>query len=586
MSIRRDYVIDEALWDLNLEDLHLEDTPFGEGAYSKVYKGYYRNDIVCAKLISKDLDPDDPHFFRYVEREIYIFKSLCHQNVVQFFGAGHDDNFIYVVTEYIPGGNMRTFIKQQRGLPWDLKIHIAIGIAQGLQHIHSKNILHRDIKSENFLVGDNWQLKICDFGFSKAIEGDITRKRTHSICGTEEYMAPEMLMGLDYNEKVDIFSYGIFLAELVTQCYLPTDLKRTAATQFGISVLAFKELLPPDCPAQLVDLVLDCCNYVTSSRPSLEKVIHKLNDIREVLPRFVAEGNLKFQDAPERLRRKSAKNLHMQKVEEIVITRKFEFEEIKYEILEESSLDIKEHDIVLHEITDEDARPDYESTDRNTNEFHELNEQEQEIHYLEETMIETDSSGEHDEQYHGMEPQPTEQSTPSEDEYDLYDQELADIQVAELHLHEIPPPEEPEPDMQEFKLQVYEPIESLPQPAPLALLTKPDLSPIHTKIRPQLAEFRKPIEFRDHFHLPPRSISLPELSDPELEGELETHEFEIQVRPYSRMVTTEEDDMMRLMLESFIIVEYPEEENGGTWTESFVADTFTAKNTKYSVYYH
>jgi len=327
-------VVDQTIFKIDLDDLYLEPKPFSDGAYSKVYKALYRSSVVCVKVIDKKLESDDPDFFEYVEREIRILSEIFHPNVLEFVGAAEDDHDFFIITEYVPGGNIRQYLKTKKFMSWDLKIHIAIGVAQGIGYLHSQNILHRDVKSENFLVGDKWQIKVCDYGFARRIES-LGRKRSLSICGTEEYMAPEVLVGLEYNEKVDVFSYGIFLAELLTQCYLPTDLKRTPANQFGLNVVKFKDLLPDDCPTQLSDLVIECCNQISNNRPNFENVIHRLHDIQYLLPFFsiMNEPVYEFEELLEEVKEHMISRRKSKRSSRTVV-----MQEIKIEDIEEEDL--------------------------------------------------------------------------------------------------------------------------------------------------------------------------------------------------------------------------------------------------------
>lgn len=346
--------IDKSLLDIDLQELYVEIKPFSKGAYSKVYKAKYKDAKVCVKVISKSLAQDDPNFAEYVEREISLLKSVHHSNLLEFYGAAEDDEDFYVVTEYVSGGNIRQYLQTKQELSWDLRIHIAVGVAQGLGYLHSVNIIHRDIKSENFLVGDAWQIKVCDLGFARRVES-LGKKRSMSICGTEEYMCPEIMVGLDYNEKVDIFSFGIFLVELITQCYLPTDFKRTAATQFGIDTLKLKDMVPPDCPAQLMDLVLDCCNFSAYSRPDFEKIVCRLLDIQALLPHFSIPAPLTYEYFEE---------VNVYEEESQPSRSRAAVEEIKYKEVpvEEYFIDEAEDAMEYEEITFKEVPVEYHTT--------------------------------------------------------------------------------------------------------------------------------------------------------------------------------------------------------------------------------
>lgn len=146
------------VWELDVNELTSESKPFARGAFGKVYKGEYFGTPVCIKAIRKE-DPNDSDYFKFIQREVSMLK-FGHPNLVQFMGVIEKEEELHIVTEYISGGHLRQYLKDDRVfLPWALRVQIATDVACGMAYLHSKGIIHRDLKSKNLLVGDNWRVK-------------------------------------------------------------------------------------------------------------------------------------------------------------------------------------------------------------------------------------------------------------------------------------------------------------------------------------------------------------------------------------------------------------------------------------------
>jgi len=117
------------------------------------------------------------------------------------------------VTEFISGGDVRSYIKADK-LSWPHRIQIASDLAKSIYYLHSKKIIHRDLKSKNLLMGPDNHVRLCDFGFARTT--DILGQRSMTICGTPGFVAPEVMLGWDYDGQCDVFSFGNVLAELIT----------------------------------------------------------------------------------------------------------------------------------------------------------------------------------------------------------------------------------------------------------------------------------------------------------------------------------------------------------------------------------
>ncbi|CAD8182890.1 unnamed protein product [Paramecium pentaurelia] len=143
----------------------------------------------------------------YIRKEIQILSSLQHPNIVQLLDVIYTDTQVQLVMEYVGPLSLRAYLKQQPNklIPETEAKNIFLQVVKAIDYCHSKNIIHRDIKLENILIKDN-KIKLIDFGFSSFIE-----HKTTSYCGTPSYMAPEIILKIDYGKPADIWSLGILL---------------------------------------------------------------------------------------------------------------------------------------------------------------------------------------------------------------------------------------------------------------------------------------------------------------------------------------------------------------------------------------
>merc|ERR1712014_45563 len=127
-------------------------------------------------------------------------------------GYSKDDRFIYIVMECIGGGELFVHLRRARKFSDEQSKFYAALTGAGFAHIHSKNIIHRDLKPENILVCQNGYSKLTDFGFAKILEPGT---RTYTLCGTPEYIAPEVLLNKGHGKPVDWWTLGILIYEMI-----------------------------------------------------------------------------------------------------------------------------------------------------------------------------------------------------------------------------------------------------------------------------------------------------------------------------------------------------------------------------------
>ncbi|KAH0787433.1 AGC family protein kinase [Histomonas meleagridis] len=193
-----------------MEDYYLINQ-IGEGSFGRVYKARRKHTgrIVAIKMINKlGQTPDDIQSFR---REIDLLQKVNHPNVMRMLHVFETDTDFCVVSE-LARGDLFQVIDDNQTLPESVLKNIAAQLVSALAHLHSKHIIHRDMKPQNILIANKSSLKLCDFGFARALSQ--TTLVLTSIKGTPLYMAPELVQEQQYDEKVDIWALGVILYEL------------------------------------------------------------------------------------------------------------------------------------------------------------------------------------------------------------------------------------------------------------------------------------------------------------------------------------------------------------------------------------
>nr|XP_006627138.1 PREDICTED: LIM domain kinase 2-like [Lepisosteus oculatus] len=242
-------------------------------------------------MVMKELIRCDEETQKTFLKEVKVMRSLEHPNVLKFIGVLYKDKRLNLITEFIEGGTLKDFIRDMDPFPWEQRVSFAKGIASGMAYLHSMSIIHRDLNSHNCLVKLDNTVVVADFGLSRLIVEEKSRappeklsakkrtfrridsKKRYTVVGNLYWMAPEMLNGKRYDKRVDIFSFGIVLCEIIGQVYAdPECLPRTL--DFGLNVRKFLEkFLPEDCPVAFFPLAVAFCDLVPENRPTFEKLV-------------------------------------------------------------------------------------------------------------------------------------------------------------------------------------------------------------------------------------------------------------------------------------------------------------------------
>ena len=246
----------------------------GVGSYGRIYKVKKNNKVYVLKEIPVNKNVDNEKL-ESVKNEAEILSSLNNKYIVKYYESFHLSQNIYIVMEYCEKGDLCTYMSERQknkkqsyhfneDFIWKLFIQISIG----LYYIHSKKILHRDIKTLNIFLTKDLNGKIGDLGVAKVLEGT-----NHAITfiGTPYYVSPEMCQNKPYNEKSDIWALGCILYELITFCH-PFTASNQAALFIKILHGNYTPL-PEKTSKDLVNMVKFILQKNYNKRPSMKDII-------------------------------------------------------------------------------------------------------------------------------------------------------------------------------------------------------------------------------------------------------------------------------------------------------------------------
>jgi protein kinase X len=149
----------------------------------------------------------------HVYNELSLQQQLRHPFIVSMKAVQQDSRSLYMMMEYVDGGELYRLIQKEGKLNIPLARFYAAQMVLCFEYLHSKNFIYRDLKPENVLVHQSGYLKLSDFGFIKQLKNN---ERTYTICGTPEYLAPEIIMNKGHGKPVDWYTLGVFLFEMLS----------------------------------------------------------------------------------------------------------------------------------------------------------------------------------------------------------------------------------------------------------------------------------------------------------------------------------------------------------------------------------
>ena len=235
----------------------------GSGAQGAVFVGKFNNELLAVKKVKDSVDTN-----------IHHLRKLNHPNIIQFRGVCTQAPVFCIVMEYCPYGPLFNFLREGRDkVPPTRLVEWTKQIASGVKYLHDHKIIHRDLKSPNVLIGRNEILKISDFGTSRQWGEQST---CMSFAGTVAWMAPEVIRNEPCNEKVDIWSFGVLLWELLT-CEVPYQNVDSSAIIWGVGSNSLHLPIPKTCPEGYKLLIKQCWAIKPRNRPSFKNILMHLD---------------------------------------------------------------------------------------------------------------------------------------------------------------------------------------------------------------------------------------------------------------------------------------------------------------------
>ncbi|KAL1541498.1 Serine/threonine-protein kinase ht1 [Salvia divinorum] len=274
----------EEEWSADMSQLFIGNK-FASGRHSRIYRGVYKHRDVAIKLISQPQEDGDLAAFleKQFTSEVALLFRLRHPNIISFIAACKKPPVFCIITEYYPGGSLRKYLHQQGpySLPHDLVLRFALDIAHGMQYLHARGILHRDLKSENLLLDEDMCVKVADFGIS-CLETQCGSAK--GFTGTYRWMAPEMIKEKHHTKKVDVYSFGIVMWELLT-ALVPFDGMTPEQAAFAVCQKNARPPLPSTCPTAFSRLIRHCWSSNPDKRPHFDEIVSTLESYTESLAR-------------------------------------------------------------------------------------------------------------------------------------------------------------------------------------------------------------------------------------------------------------------------------------------------------------
>ncbi|XP_058038855.1 aurora kinase B isoform X2 [Ahaetulla prasina] len=241
--------------------------PLGKGKFGNVYLAREKTSkfIVALKVLFKS-QMEKEGVEHQLRREIEIQCHLSHPNILRLYNYFHDKKRVYLILEYAPRGELFKELQKHQRFDEQRTATFMEELADALQYCHNKKVIHRDIKPENLLMGLKGELKIADFGWS--VHAPSLRRKT--MCGTLDYLPPEMIEGKAHNEKVDLWCIGILCYEFLVG-NPPFESESHSETYRRIVSVDLK--FPPFVTEGAQDLISKLLRHNPSERLSLQAVM-------------------------------------------------------------------------------------------------------------------------------------------------------------------------------------------------------------------------------------------------------------------------------------------------------------------------
>ncbi|XP_048608152.1 probable LRR receptor-like serine/threonine-protein kinase At5g59680 [Brassica napus] len=265
----------------------------GKGGFGMVYHGFVNG---SKQVAVKVLSQSSTQGYKEFKAEVDLLLRVHHTNLVTLVGYCYEGDHLALIYEFLPNGDLKQHLTGKGGRPiinWSTRLGIALEAALGLEYLHigcTPPMVHRDVKTANILLDDNFKAKLADFGLSRSFQGGIESRDFTAIAGTPGYLDPEYNHLGRLGEKSDVYSFGIVLLEMITnQPVISQTSENSHITKWVSSKLIcgdIIEIMDPNLRKdydsnsawRAVELAMSCANPSYSKRPSMSQVINELKE--------------------------------------------------------------------------------------------------------------------------------------------------------------------------------------------------------------------------------------------------------------------------------------------------------------------
>ena len=257
----------------NLSEIDVLDNsePIGEGSFSKVLKCRLRSDGKVYALKMVNVSKMSRSNFHNLRAEIRIHEQLNHPHIIKYLDSMQIGHMVYILLEFAPKNSLFYYIHPTNGISEDLALRFLYQMSLAVKHLHDRGIIHRDIKPENILLDDKFNVKLCDFGWSCELKNEFDYRT--SVCGTFEYMSPEVSSGSLHDEKIDVWCLGIMMIEMLTG---NPPFKAESVDQIRTQLATKTVPIPPKLRPQTAELLAGMLQGKPQRRFSIHEVVKQL----------------------------------------------------------------------------------------------------------------------------------------------------------------------------------------------------------------------------------------------------------------------------------------------------------------------
>jgi len=274
----------------------------GEGTFGKVFKGL--NETTGELLAIKQffLADGSKKEVDELQREINVMWELNHENIVRYRGTTKTDKYLYIILEYVTGGSIANMLTQFGSFSENLIRRFSFQILRGVDYLHDKGIIHRDIKGANILVTDTGVAKLADFGCSKRLAGLCTaslEESMYALKGSVPWMAPEVIKQAGYGRSSDIWSFGATVIEMATGKPPWSEYRDNLAALFHVATSTKPPTLPSQLSSPCAEFITSCMMIDPDKRSTARDLLRQSEFLKTEIIKYGIQNNpLKLADQP------------------------------------------------------------------------------------------------------------------------------------------------------------------------------------------------------------------------------------------------------------------------------------------------